>query len=235
MDTRETTPAISTLSNVQFVIMSSIISGTPYGSEYIVEAVGIGYTLLFSVLLTFFLAYPFMLIASELACIIPTNHGIIAYVYRGFYCISPAVGDLIGFLNGLNIAVLYCVGSAIQPLIFAQYLETLTGDLTYGQSYAVMLGVIITGFLLGITNINIIGNTVNCIIIACFIPIFLGMFISIPSMNFNDTVAGSCTDIQWAPFGIFVFSFFFLFRCLCLYSVYCIQLRQWDFMRLVTR
>lgn len=194
--------SISTLSNVQFVIMSSIVSGTPYGAEYIVEAVGIGYTLLFSILLIMFLAYPFILIASELACIIPTNHGVIAYVYRGFYCISPEVGDIVGFLNGLNIALLYCVGSAIQPLIFEQYLETLTGELSYGQSYAVMLGVIVTGFLLGIANIHIIGNTVNFIIIACMIPIFVGMFITIPNMNYNDSLIGTCSDIQWAPFGI---------------------------------
>ena len=204
--------------------MSSIVSGIPYGAEYVVKAVGTGYTLLFSIILIFLLNYPFLLIVSELACIIPTNHGIIAYVYRGFYCISPSVGDFVGFVNGLNIAVIYCIGSAIQPLIFLQYLEILTGDLAYGPAYAVMLGVIISGLLLGITNINIIGTTVNFIIVACFIPIFIGMFISIPSMNFNDTVVGSCTDIQWAPFGTLLFFFFFRFYdFICYFEI---QLRQ---------
>ena len=182
------------------MLISSIVSGTPYGAEYVVEAVGVGYTLLFSALLTIFLAYPFMLIASELAVIIPTNHGIIAYVYRGFYCISKSMGDIIGFINGLNVGVLYCVGGALQPLVFMNYLETFSGDLTYWQAYGVMLAVIICGFCIAVMNINIIGNTVNVIICACLIPIFIGCFIAIPDMNFNDSIVGKCSDISWAPF-----------------------------------
>ena len=186
------------LSFIQFLILSSVASGSPYGFEYAVMAVGVGWTLLGLVLLALLLSLPSALISTELISLMPTNHGQLAWVYRsmsnfkGTIFGSP-IGDFLGFINGANILQYYLFMAPFMPIIFCSYLETLIGDLSTGYAYLVKLGmslyiwdhppiccvstfaecclaVIVVAFVINALNINIVGNTINTMMyVRCFL------------------------------------------------------------------
>ena len=199
------------LNRFQFIMILSILSGIPYGLEYLISDGAItGYILLFGIILSIFFILPFTLILSELSAIIPTNHGSIGYVYRGFYSLSPIIGDFIGFINSLNMLFLYCIRLGITPIIFVQYLQNyLNINLNYWQNYLIMFGVILIGFIFGILNINFVSYTISIVVIISFIPILIGFFIEIPEMSLQNSLIGTCSDdLNLSSFIISFTSFF---------------------------
>eukprot|EP00485_Elphidium_margaritaceum_P007560 CAMPEP_0202693492 /NCGR_PEP_ID=MMETSP1385-20130828/7595_1 /ASSEMBLY_ACC=CAM_ASM_000861 /TAXON_ID=933848 /ORGANISM="Elphidium margaritaceum" /LENGTH=160 /DNA_ID=CAMNT_0049349173 /DNA_START=14 /DNA_END=493 /DNA_ORIENTATION=+ len=153
----------SKLNSINFVILLSFINGIPFGLEFLLSTgATTGYVLMFGLILAFVLIFPFTLILSEMAAIVPTNHGVVGYVYRGFYSASPRIADFVGFINALNLLLVYCVRLGITPLIFERYLQTyVEHQFTDWQSYLIMLAVIVVGFLLGIFNVKYTANALS--------------------------------------------------------------------------
>ena len=81
--------------------------------------------------------------------------------------------------------------------LFIDYLQEFTTNFTYWEDYIIMLIFIISGLIINILNINIIGYTVNIIFILCIIPFIIGFIISIPDMSFNNTLIGKCNNISY--------------------------------------
>ena len=110
----------------------------------------------------------------------------------------------------LNILFLYCIRLGITPIIFEEYLQTfLSFELKYWQSYLIMFGVILSGFIVGIMNINFISYAISIIIILCFLPIIIGFFMVTPDMTLEDSLIGTCSDdLNLSSFIVSFTSFF---------------------------
>ena len=87
------------------------------------------------ILVQILFGFPICLISTELATLMPTNHGIIAWVYRGFCDLSPKYGKMIGLFTGLNYIIYGFVGISVQPAFISQYIQVLTGKLGFGNHF----------------------------------------------------------------------------------------------------
>ena len=113
-------------------------------------------------------------------------------------------------MNSMNILFLYCIRLGITPIIFETYLQTyISFELKYWQSYLIMFGVILSGFIIGIMNINFVSYAISIIIIICFLPILIGFFMVTPEMTFENTLIGTCSDdLNLSSFVVSFTSFF---------------------------
>ena len=114
--------------------------------EYMVNAGGVGLTLLLLPMLYTILYLPQVLMSTELMTLMPTNHGQIAWSYRALSNVDASIfgssiGDFIGFINAMNVLMYFAVTGAWAPIIFAGYFETLIGDMSWGYLYLVKAGV----------------------------------------------------------------------------------------------
>jgi amino acid transporter len=133
----------------------------------------------------------------------PTNHGQIAWVYRTFNDISPAIGDFVGFMNVFNLLVSYIIYTAFFPLIFVAYLETLIGDVDSGIAILIKFSIVIAVFSINAANINVISNVVIYLMSLSLLPLVVGFFWRLPDITASQIVRG-CD-------GEYHFSFFITF------------------------
>jgi len=201
-DAADAQPQRMGLSFIQFLILSSISSGVPFGMEYCVQAVGVEYTIIGLLFMGFFLSMPSALISTELISLMPSNHGQLAWCYRAFdhfkYEIGgQTVGNLLGFINAANLLFYYISAMPIMPIIFVAYLETLIGDLPAGYEYLVKLAVIFFSFFVNVLNVNTVGNVVNTLLLTSLSPLFLGFFIRLPDIELKQWTE-ECADMNWA-------------------------------------
>jgi len=198
------------LSFIQFLILCSVASGSPFGTEYTVEAVGVGWSILGFVLMGIFLSLPAALISAELISLMPTNHGAIAWSYRAFsnlHCniFGCPVGDFLGFMNAANLIVYYVVGMPWTAAVFVSYLETWVGDLSPGYEYMVKLAIIAMTFSVNALNINIVGDVINTLILISMIPLLIGFFWELPDIEWSQWTQ-TCSEYDPALYlGIIVF------------------------------
>ena len=172
--------------------------------EYCVEAAGVGATLIALILLGGFYAFPMCLVSTELSCMMPTNHGSIVWAYRSFYNFSPKIADFIGFINALNQMLIYAVGLSFAPIIFVGYFQTITGDLSSGYEYLVMLAVIISAGIVNIFNVKIMGTIVSFLFIFAVGSFLVGFFASLPDIKYSQWTQ-QCSNYDFAFFmAIFV-------------------------------
>lgn len=174
-----------------------LTSAGPFGFEYTVVGVGVGYALLLITLFAVFYAFPVALISSELSGLMPARHGQIIWAYRAFYKVSPKLGDFIGFLNASNAVIFWTLNTAVAPIVLIQYLYTMTGDLSPVVEYFVKLAVILSGLILNIFNFSIITRITSILCIAIIIPFFVAFFWTLPEIN-PQTQWIECGSMNWA-------------------------------------
>eukprot|EP01083_Nonionella_stella_P011872 33677_1 len=201
----DTTKQKAGLSFLQFLILSSIASGTPYGTEYAVYAMGVEWTIVCIILLSITFSIPAALVSTELMALMPSNHGQIAWSYRAFHNLkykifgSP-IGDFIGYLNATNTLLYYLLAMPLQPIIFSQYLETALGPVSSGELYLIQFVVVVIAFIINAFNINIVGRFVNWSICIAMIPFFVGFFWRLPDIRIS----------QWTQeCSVYDYAFFF--------------------------
>jgi len=207
---REDKPDQPGLSVLQFLIISSLVSGAPYGIEYAVLAVGVGWTMLGFLFLAFFLSIPSALMCSELISMMPTNHGSIAWCYRAFRhfkltIFGKPIGDLLAFINAANTLTYYLVGTAYCPIVFAAYLETAAGDLGWAGRYFIKIAIVLVAFGINCANINIIGTTINTILLVSMSPLIIGFFWRLPDIEWSQWTEQCSTYDPAFYIGIVVF------------------------------
>merc|ERR1719295_2030311 len=112
------------LGQFQLIMILAILTGLPFGMELLLResTAAVGYLLLFGLALSIFFILPLIFILSELASIVPTNHGSVGYVYRALHPLSPRFADLIGCVCALNLLFLFAVRLGLTPLRFEEYL-----------------------------------------------------------------------------------------------------------------
>lgn len=123
-----------------------LTSAGPFGIEYTVVAVGVGYSLVLILGFALVYAFPISLISSELSgfeydfnrlfasiCplytrhyvmvhvlylgLMPSRHGQIIWAYRAFHRVSPRFGDFIGYLNAANAVIFWTLNTAVSIYI----------------------------------------------------------------------------------------------------------------------
>lgn len=179
-------PNIKRISYFQFIwTIFLLTSAGPFGFEYTVIGVGVGYTLLLITLFALFYAFPIALVSSELACLMPSRHGQIIWAYRAFNKINPKLGDFVGFLNAANVVIFWCLNTTVIPIVIVQYLETLTsGDpLSNVAIYFIKLAFILSGLILNIFNFSIITRITSILCVAIILPFFIAFFWTLPDIN----------------------------------------------------
>ena len=186
-----TEPNAKTISYFQFIwTIFLLTSAGPFGFEYTVIGVGVGYSLSLITLFAIFYAFPIALISSELSCLMPTRHGQIIWAYRAFNKIHPKLGDFIGFLNAANVLIFWCLNTTVIPIVLVQYLQTmLTGPLGNVATYFVKLAFILSGLILNVFNFQLLRNYIY--FMYCYNITFLGSFLlELPEIN---------PSTQWNP------------------------------------
>eukprot|EP01083_Nonionella_stella_P203175 741578_1 len=171
----ETTPVDrKRLSYFQFIWTTFLLtSAGPFGFEYSVMAVGVGYSLLLITLFALFYALPISLISSELSGLMPSRHGQIIWAYRAFYKLTPTIGDFIGYMNAANVVIFWALNTAAIPIILIEYLTTITGPLSSIATYFIKLAVILSGLILNTLNFCVIANITSILCIAMILPFFI--------------------------------------------------------------
>ena len=182
-----------------------ITSAGPYGFEYTVNAVGIEYTLIGTCIFCIFYALPVSLITSELSSMMPTNHGQILWVFRGYSIKYKKFGDFCGFINSLNYLIFFLCEIATAPIVFVAYFELLVGKYTYLIEYSIMLGVVVISVIINIFNIDIMGYIASILAVFMIAPFLIGFFIVLPDINVSNqwNLIGSnneCSSYNWSLF-----------------------------------
>jgi len=186
------------LSFLQFLLIASMASGTPYGTEYLVSSAGVGLTLLLIPVLYTVIYLPNVLMSTELMTLMPSNHGQIAWSYRAFSNFDATIfgsplGDLLGFINASNVLLFMTVTGPWAPIIFESYFSTITGDLAYGNEYLVKLAVILWAFVINVFKIDVVGMVLSVMLCASLTPLFVGFFWRIPDIEFSQWTE-TCPD-----------------------------------------
>eukprot|EP00742_Colponemidia_sp_Colp-10_P007211 GILJ01007751.1.p1 GENE.GILJ01007751.1~~GILJ01007751.1.p1 ORF type:complete len:512 (-),score=45.41 GILJ01007751.1:227-1681(-) len=145
------------------------VAGSTFGTEDLVGAAGPGWTLLGFLLIPFVWSVPCALMTAELCSAMPEDGGPPVWV-------SKAFGRFWGFQEGIWLWVMTLIDNALYPVMFADYLENLTGQLSYTHRLLACLGLIVVVCCVNVLGVQVAGKAA---IVLCFISVcpFLVLFV----------------------------------------------------------
>ncbi len=82
------------------VIIFTLTCASPFGIEYAIQSGGVSYTLIALIVIPIIYAIPQSLMFAELGSMMPSHHGYIIWVFRGFE--RDRSGHFLGFYNAIG-------------------------------------------------------------------------------------------------------------------------------------
>jgi len=175
------------------MIIFTLTCAGPFGIEEAVQSGGILYTLIALLAVPIVFAIPLSLMSAELGSMMPSHHGYIIWVFRGFE--HHRFGHFLGFFNAIGCIVKMAVDIPIYILLMLFYLKRLAGDFEYEfswiQQYLIHFTLIIIGGALNIANITTVGNSAIAFTALTLLPFLVGFVWSLPNTDcssWTDTV-----------------------------------------------
>eukprot|EP01084_Bolivina_argentea_P198772 340258_1 len=151
------------LSFGQLVIMIfTLTCAGPFGIEESVQAGGVFYTLIGLIVLPFVYSIPQSLMCAELGSMMPSYHGYIIWVFRGFE--KDKFGHFLGFYNAIGCLVGMAKDIPIYIILMLFYFKKLIFndfniEFTWIEEYLISFVLILIGALFNIANITTLGNS----------------------------------------------------------------------------
>lgn len=144
--------------------MYSYATAGPFGLEDQITTSGPGMTLLFHLLIPFFLSIPVSLVAAELTTAIPVEGGFYRWVRIGY-------GNFWGFLAGWwNWCSSFVLGG-VYAVLFSDYLRFFFPAMKTWEHYAVSLALIALMAWINITGIQMAGLVATVLEIFILLPV----------------------------------------------------------------
>ena len=116
----------------------------------------------------------------------PSHHGYIVWVFRGFE--KDKFGHFFGFYNSLGCIIGMAKDIPIYIILMNFYLKKLIFndfdyEFTFIQEYLLSLVLIFIGAILNIANIRTLGNSTIIFAFITMLPFFIGFLITLPATN----------------------------------------------------
>ena len=144
------------------MLIFTLTCAGPFGIEEAVSSGGVWYTLLGLFVVPIIYAIPQSLMCAELGSMMPSHHGYIIWVFRGFE--QDRFGHFLGFFNAIGCIVKLAQDIPIYVILMLFYLKRLVAndfdyEFSWIQKYLIHLALIVIGGVLNIANITTIGNS----------------------------------------------------------------------------
>ena len=189
----------------------------PFGLEATMFYGGATWTLIAVLAVPLLYVIPQVLMVSELALMMPSNHGYILWVQRGW-------GPFAGFFNGYNAVIVNTVDLALYPVLASDYVLRLFGRIgwvaegetvgnfdfssrTYLVAIATRLTLIAVGTFVGcLSTANV--SSISVIVCVFVTAVFVGLFCAtLPEMDPKSQITHDAGmepsfdgAVQWGPF-----------------------------------
>merc|ERR1719242_361174 len=85
------------------------------------------------------------------------------------------------------------------PIVFAAYLETLSGDLSWGYYYLVEVALVVVCYGINALNISIVGDIINFFMLLSMVPLLIGFFWVLPDIEISQWTE-TCSNYDPALF-----------------------------------
>eukprot|EP00484_Ammonia_sp_Unknown_P029189 CAMPEP_0197026550 /NCGR_PEP_ID=MMETSP1384-20130603/6610_1 /TAXON_ID=29189 /ORGANISM="Ammonia sp." /LENGTH=546 /DNA_ID=CAMNT_0042455235 /DNA_START=64 /DNA_END=1704 /DNA_ORIENTATION=- len=170
------------------VIIFTLTCAGPFGIEEALQSGGALYTLLGLMLLPFIYAIPQSLMCAELGSMMPSHHGYIIWVFRGFE--KDRFGHFLGFYNAIGCIVGMAKDIPIYIMLMLYYFKKLLFDdfnfeMSWFEEYCLSLFLILLGMMINIANITTLGNSAIIWMCIILLPFLIGFLYSLPQTDFN--------------------------------------------------
>jgi amino acid transporter len=167
-------------------------AGGPVGLESTVQGGGPLFALLAIVLVPVFHVLPSIGIVTELAGMMPTNHGSVRWITRAF-------GPRVGFVNSMLYAVINMIDLAIYPVLFRDYMER--GVLTFpneASRYLMSLATMLVASVPSFLSTSDLGNFSLVCLLITVAPFLVGFVAGLPQMDPASWLGGPGSTVTTA-------------------------------------
>lgn len=179
------TPGSSTASTLRkasffyFVfVMFSYTTGGPFGLEAMVTTSGPGMSLIFLLVVPFFLSIPVSLVSAELTTAMPVEGGFYRWTRAAF-------GDFWGFLAGWwNWSASFLLGGSY-AVLFTDYLTFYFPGISGWKHWLVSFGLIVLLAWINILGIQMVGKAATVFEIFIFIPVIAMVVLGLAKWHHN--------------------------------------------------
>eukprot|EP01083_Nonionella_stella_P147461 465305_1 len=189
------------------IMIFTLTCAGPFGIEAAIQSGGVFYTLIGLIILPFVYSIPQSLMTAELGSMMPSHHGYIIWVFRGFE--NDRFGHFLGFYNALGCLAGMAKDIPIYIIYLVFYFKKLAFNdfnwsFTWIQQYSLMILLIIIGAVFNIANITTLGNSQIVFASIILLPFVIGFFYSLPDTNVyswtNTTPQSDNGQYQWGLF-----------------------------------
>eukprot|EP01084_Bolivina_argentea_P158189 275589_1 len=144
------------------IIIFTLTCSGPFGIEEAIQSGGVLYTLIGLIILPFVYSIPQSLMCAELGSMMPSHHGYIIWVFRGFE--NDKYGHFLGFYNAFGCIIGMAKDIPIYPILMLFYFKKLifndfNFEFSWIEEYLLYLLLILIGALFNIANITTLGNS----------------------------------------------------------------------------
>jgi amino acid transporter len=177
-----TTSTIRKASFFYFVfVMFSYTTGGPFGLEAMVTTSGPGMTLLYLLVIPFFLSVPVSFVTAELTTAMPVEGGFYRWTRAAF-------GDFWGFLAGWwNWSASFLLGGSY-AVLFADYLTFYFPGITGWKHWLVSFALIVFITWINVRGIQTVGKAATAFEIFMFIPVIAMVVLGLMKWHHNPFV-----------------------------------------------
>ena len=168
--------------------------GGPFGIEAPMRAAGPGLGILGILLTPIFFVLPQVVMVAELATMIPSNHGYVAWVSRAF-------GPFVGFLNAFNHMLANIVDMAVYAALFSSYLcVQFAPNLAFPSQYIIRIICVAICTVLALLESKRVAEFATVIGALVMLPFAIGFCAAIPNMSFTQW-GGVKDTVDWPLYG----------------------------------
>ena len=176
------------------MIICTLTCAGPFGIEEAIQSGGVLYTLIALIAMPIIYAIPQSLMCAELGSMMPSHHGYIIWVFRGFE--KDRFGHFLGFFNAIGCIISMALDIPIYVILMLFYVKRLVDneleyEFSWTQQLLIHLAVILIGGILNIANITTIGNSAIAFAALILLPFLIGFVWSL-----TDTDLSSWTDTE---------------------------------------
>jgi amino acid transporter len=162
-------------------VMFSYTTGGPFGLEKMVSTSGPGMSLIFLLVIPFFLSIPVSLVAAELTTAMPVEGGFYRWTRAGF-------GDFFGFLAGWwNWTASFILGGSY-AVLFTDYLAFYFPGIVGWKHWLVAFALIAFITWINILGIQMVGKAATIFELFIFIPVIAMVVIGLSKWHHNPFV-----------------------------------------------
>jgi amino acid transporter len=162
-------------------VMFSYTTGGPFGLEAMVSTSGPGMSLIFLLIIPFFLSIPVSLVAAELTTAMPVEGGFYRWTRAAF-------GDFWGFLSGWwNWTASFLLGGSY-AVLFTDYLTYYFPGIVGWKHWLVSFALIAIITWVNILGIRMVGKAATLFEIFIFIPVIAMVVIGLAKWHHNPFV-----------------------------------------------